>query len=405
MTSCLNPLIPGTLTVCSSSHSQAVIHRTVQGARILNPAVACKTVLLFCVLSSFCGCRNERETNSPGSKPENSTNENGWAGDQEYALESTWIVSEWFPSKDEKVALRVSIQSDPKDADSYHLTIELQNRTSEPLSVIKPGLQWYWSATEEVTLIGPDGECNYAGPVPSEEGLGEYSLATLAPNDVTAGSFHLHFSNYESAKQDGVYKVRYRYVPGPPYQVEALRRQNLSFWYEEIQAGDLAFYRGDNPPLTEFDRNVTISFPVEEYRFSLAEVAAGVPLKYQIEVAKDFTGTAASLDTGGAMGARESGLAPFYRLHGNGQSYSLQDIGLGAEPNYSSHPISQGRYEFEFTWDGTNWTGPSDTDQPKGLPFPPGGYVLQVRVAGFVDLPEGRRAYDLRNQVPVILVE
>lgn len=398
-------LICGTFSLFNSSQVHAVTARKLQGACTLSLSIACRFVLLLFILSPCCGCRNEQEPNSPGTPLPRTTDEAAWSDRQTYVPETSWIVSEWFPSQDEQVALRVSIQSDPKDADSYDLTIELRNLSAEPLIVIKPGLQWYWSATEEVTLIGPGGESKYVGPVPSEPPLTEASLVTLAPMEQTGGSFHLHFSNYESADEDGVYTVRYRYAPGPPYQVEDLRKQNLSFWYGEIESGNLAFYRGDEPPPTEFDRNVTISFPVEEYRFSLSEAAAGVPLKYEIDVAKDFTGTAFPLDTGGAMGTHESGLAPFYRIYGNGQSYSLSDIGHGAEPDYSSHPISREHYPFEFTWDGKNWTGPSDTDQPKGPPFPPGEYMLEVRVAGFVDLPEGRRAYDLRNQVPVILVE
>lgn len=367
--------------------------------------VACRILVLFLVVYSAIGCGNEREPARNGSSPNPATDETGWAGRQAYVPESPWIVSEWFPSKDEKVALRVSIRSDPKDADSYHLTIELQNRSSEPLTVVKPGLQWYWSATEEVTLIGPGGLCKYIGPEPDEEGLDQYSLATLEPLGQTSGSFHLHFSNYESAERDGVYKVRYRYAAGPADQVAALRKKNPDLWVEEIEAGNLTFYRGDDPPPTEFDQNVTILFPVKEYRYSLEEVAEGVSMQYEIEVAEDFTGSASPLDTGDVLGADQSGLAPFYRIHGGGHSYSLLDVGLAPDPDFSTHPIVKGNYEFEFTWDGTNWTGPSDTDAPKGPPFPPGEYVLEVRVAGFVDLPEGRRAYDLRNQVPVILVE
>jgi len=370
--------------------------------------IARKTVPLVLVLVSACGCGKNQVSappRTPEKPPGDATIQTEPDPSQTYVPELMWVMSERVTSQDKKVALQVSVHSNPGNPDLYHLTLGLQNRSSEPLTVIKPGLRRYWSATEEVTLVGPGGKCEFNGPVPSEPPLDESSLVTLAPFEQTGVDFDLRLSNYESADRDGVYKVRCRYAPGPADQVEALRKQNPSLWYEEMQAGDLAFYRGDDPTPTEFDRNVTIRFPVEEYRFTLAEAAAGVPLNYEIDVAKDFTGAVTPLDTGSGMRAGASGLAPFYRIYGNGQSYSLFDMGLGPPPDYASHPISEGRYPAEFTWDGRNWSGPSDTQLPMGPPFPPGEYTLEVRVAGCVDLPEGRRTYDLRNHVPVILVK
>jgi len=38
-----------------------------------------------------------------------------------------------------------------------------------------------------------------------------------------------------------------------------------------------------------------------------------------------------------------------------------------------------------FAWTGVNWTGPSDTGNPYGAPFPAGAYTLEVSTIGRVD--------------------
>jgi hypothetical protein len=43
--------------------------------------------------------------------------------------------------------------------------------------------------------------------------------------------------------------------------------------------------------------------------------------------------------------------------------------------------IPAGTYACAFTWDGRNWYGPSDTERPRGAPFPPGDYVLTITTA------------------------
>jgi hypothetical protein len=40
--------------------------------------------------------------------------------------------------------------------------------------------------------------------------------------------------------------------------------------------------------------------------------------------------------------------------------------------------VPAGTYHGVFTWDGRNWMGPSDTDNPEGSPFPPGDYAFEV---------------------------
>ncbi len=78
-------------------------------------------------------------------------------------------------------------------------------------------------------------------------------------------------------------------------------------------------------------------------------------------------------------------------LSGGGQNYCLCDKGLpfprcpGIDGGFapSTTPcgpitIPAGVYHRLFAWDGHNWSGPSDTNSPKGPLFPAGDYVLSV---------------------------
>jgi hypothetical protein len=78
-----------------------------------------------------------------------------------------------------------------------------------------------------------------------------------------------------------------------------------------------------------------------------------------------------------------SGLMVFERLSGSGQDYCLCDRGL-PNPGYcgQSTTLHAGVYSAAFTWDGRNWTGPSDTNNPKGDYFPAGSYRLDIIAQG-----------------------
>jgi hypothetical protein len=63
------------------------------------------------------------------------------------------------------------------------------------------------------------------------------------------------------------------------------------------------------------------------------------------------------------------------------RTYCLCDTGrcgLGDSPV----DLVAGVYEESFEWDGREWSGPSDTQNPKGDPFPPGTYQIRVTAAG-----------------------
>ncbi|MFH1301448.1 MAG: hypothetical protein ABIK07_10335 [Planctomycetota bacterium] len=150
---------------------------------------------------------------------------------------------------------------------------------------------------------------------------------------------------------------------------------------------------------------ISIEFPSMAYRFSLAEVTNGITIDYTIRVKQDiYEVIPCPQDNGSVSGPGPSGLFPFEKISGNGQSYSLRDIGLGPQEEKPARTIKHGVYAASFEWDGRNWIGSSDFDNPKGDPFPPGSYTLTVRIVGEVATKDGKKPYDIANSVEVILV-
>ncbi len=149
---------------------------------------------------------------------------------------------------------------------------------------------------------------------------------------------------------------------------------------------------------------ITIEFSKPEYVFTLAEVAKGVKFDYTIKVTKDINGVIPlPLDDGLVARPGPSGLCPFEQIAGGGQSYSLRDVGLAQPREIRPGAIKEGKYPKSFEWDGRNWTGPSDFDNPKGDPFPPGDYTLTVVVAGELATAEGKKPFRLTSNVPLKL--
>ena len=148
----------------------------------------------------------------------------------------------------------------------------------------------------------------------------------------------------------------------------------------------------------------SIEFSKKAYTFTLAEVARGIRIDYTISVKRDIDGAIPhQQDVGSASGPGTSGLYPFEVISGNGQSYSLRDVGLGPPHELPARKLEKGVYPIAFEWDGRNWTGPSDFDPPKGDPFPPSSYTLTVRIVGEVETAGGKKSYDVANSVEVRL--
>jgi hypothetical protein len=130
-----------------------------------------------------------------------------------------------------------------------------------------------------------------------------------------------------------------------------------------------------------------------------------VKLKFVITVRENVWVTPLPQDDGRAGKPGAGGLFPFAEIRGGEQYYGLRDVGLG--PSTAGHRffLKQGTYTATFAWDGRNWRGPSDTNQPKGPPFPPGTYEARVRVVGKVDRHGMKSPYEAEATAAVELTE
>ena len=116
---------------------------------------------------------------------------------------------------------------------------------------------------------------------------------------------------------------------------------------------------------------------------SVEAAAAGISIPYTILVEETLEDVVVLPQDAGNCGAPgPSGLIVFERLQGGGQIYCVCDEGLCAGPDATPRTVPAGATEAAFEWTGRNWTGPSDTGNALGDPFPTGIYNLTVSAAG-----------------------
>ena len=131
---------------------------------------------------------------------------------------------------------------------------------------------------------------------------------------------------------------------------------------------------------------VSLVFPDARCAFTQAEAAAGISIAYQVVVAHDVAGVHPVPGDAGRCEQPDpaTGLIVTPDITGGGQRYCLCDTGLCPSTTFTSTLVA-GTYAGAVAWDGRNWTGPSDTGNPKGAPFPPGTYNLGLHASATTD--------------------
>lgn len=143
---------------------------------------------------------------------------------------------------------------------------------------------------------------------------------------------------------------------------------------------------------------VCIVFPPQQDSFTLAEAKAGVEFKYEVVVLADVADvTTESLNTCDEPGP--SGLFVSERVEGDGQAYCLCDQGKCQDPMKPAFALAAGSYPDSLPWDGVNWNGPSDFNNPKGPPFPPGMYAVKLRAIG----QHAGQPFEVLGELPITL--
>jgi hypothetical protein len=143
---------------------------------------------------------------------------------------------------------------------------------------------------------------------------------------------------------------------------------------------------------------VCIVFPPQQDSFTLAEAKAGVEFKYEVVVLADLADiTTEAINTCDMPGP--GGLFVGERIEGNDQAYCLCDQGKCQNPVEPPFVLKAGVYPDSLPWDGVNWSGPSDFNNPKGPPFPPGMYMVKIRAIGQHD----GQPFEVTGELPITL--
>jgi hypothetical protein len=145
----------------------------------------------------------------------------------------------------------------------------------------------------------------------------------------------------------------------------------------------------------------------DDCTFTRAQARAGISIPYQVVIEQSMDVVPAPSPGSYCYQPTESGLLILEMLQGSNQRYCLCDRGLPypsvCQMTTTLHP---GTYPAAFTWDGVNWSGPSDTQNPKGAAFPAGVYRLDITAKGLRDATDaGSSAFTVSASFSVNLVD
>ena len=130
---------------------------------------------------------------------------------------------------------------------------------------------------------------------------------------------------------------------------------------------------------------VRIHVTSETCTFTLAQVKAGIHIPYEITVDHDVETVPKEPPSSYCYPPGPSGLLVGAVLAGGDQRYCRCDEGLPYRLYCEqTSTVRAGVYPSTFDWDGVNWSGPSDTQNPKGKAFPPGIYRLAITAKGLI---------------------
>jgi len=152
---------------------------------------------------------------------------------------------------------------------------------------------------------------------------------------------------------------------------------------------------------------VHIHVKAENCVFTLAQARAGISIPYEIVVDHDLEVVPKAPPGSYCYQPGPSGLLVGAILKGSGNQYCLCDQGL-PYATFCSQPsaVRAGVYSATFDWDGVNWFGPSDTVNPKGAPFPPGTYRLDITAKGLrAEADAGNAPFTVSASFAVVLVD
>jgi hypothetical protein len=162
---------------------------------------------------------------------------------------------------------------------------------------------------------------------------------------------------------------------------------------------------------------VHIDFLTNTCTFTLAQASAGISIPYDLVIDDDVPGFVPNHPY--YYGPDAAGLEISEVLSGGTQRYCVCDKGLPSSvcpstgggsyrpapgDNCTSITLQKGVYQRTFSWDGHNWFGPSDTNNPKGPFFPAGDYALRIKIDGQLMGGDARSSLSVVGEFRVQLV-
>lgn len=146
---------------------------------------------------------------------------------------------------------------------------------------------------------------------------------------------------------------------------------------------------------------VTLVLEPDRCVWTLEELSRGIKIPYVVTIQSETSLIPIAQDDGGCGRPDESGLVVFFEITGDDeQRYCLCDVGLCPRVQ-DSVMLVPGVYRRTIEWNGTNWTGPSDTGNPYGPLFKPGEATLTV-TAAYLDASGEQRYITSRMSIQIL---
>ena len=151
---------------------------------------------------------------------------------------------------------------------------------------------------------------------------------------------------------------------------------------------------------------VKIEFTGTTCEWRVSEAAKTIKIPYHVVIDKDLDKVTVKPQDAGGCGQPDAAfgnLILFAKVYGVGQNqWCMCDTGLCAG-TVQTVTLKAGTYDGEFSWDGRNWQGPSDTGNPEGDPFPAGQYVVEMSAIGTATVYGVKQDFNVFGSFPIIL--
>lgn len=146
-------------------------------------------------------------------------------------------------SRDGELALRFRAQSHfVKTDESFVVVAEIENRSSERLTILRPFGDDFIAASHGIELRNAQGKLAYTGAQRSYA-IGAGGFATLEPGESVEDKLELPIDNYARIEDAGRYTLQYDYSYSGEWDTTAAKGGIQDAWRGWIRSGDVEILR------------------------------------------------------------------------------------------------------------------------------------------------------------------